>query len=67
MNDIRSLADAPALSSFAHWYAQNMQLNDIEPLLNNQAVKQVSVGFGSKRKNEEFIALAESKGKTATR
>ena len=66
LRDIRSLADAPALSSFSHWSAQNMQPSDYEPLLNNRAVKQVSVGFGSKRKNEEFVALAESKGKTAT-
>lgn len=63
LRDVSSLGEAPALESFWHWSAENMDLSDYEPLLNNDSLKDVRVGFGSVKKNDEFKKLAVSRGK----
>jgi len=63
LQDVSTLSEAPVLESFLHWSAENMDLSDYEPLLNNDSLKDVQVWFGSVRKNDEFKKLAMSKGK----
>lgn len=63
LKDISSLGEAPALAEFTHWSAMNMDIEDYIPLLKNQSVERVSVGFGSAKRNRAFETILKSYGK----
>jgi hypothetical protein len=62
LRDIGSLEHAPALEEFIHTSAQNMQIDDYEPLFRNPNLKQVLVGFGSDKRNRELLDHARKLG-----
>ena len=57
------LGSAPALSEFIHIAAKNLQPEDFLPLIQNQNVKKVRIGFGSDKKNIAFRAMMSDYGK----
>lgn len=63
LKDISSLGEAPALAEFTHSSAMNMDYEDYIPLLKNQSVERVSVGFGSVKRNKAFETMLKSYGK----
>ncbi len=54
LDDMSSLKTAKVLEEFIFVMAQNQEPEDLIPVLENHAVKKVSCGFGSIRKNERF-------------
>ena len=63
LQDVSSLRDAPALAEFIHIAASNLQPEDYLPLLENEAVRKVRIGFGSDKKNRAFRKLLGQYGK----
>lgn len=57
LEDVNALGGAPALEEFIHVCAQNMNPEDYISLLKNPKVRRVFVGFGSDKKNKEFLEL----------
>ena len=63
LTDVSVQGSAPALSEFIHIAAKNPQPVDFLPLLQNQSVKKVRIGFGSDKKNIAFRAMMSGYGK----
>ena len=56
--DVSAISKAPALEYFSHVSAQNISLQQYKDLLPMPTLKRVHVGFGSRKKNNEFEELA---------
>jgi hypothetical protein len=63
LQDVSAIAHAPALEEFSHFSAQNIAPQKYTDLLKMTTLKSVRVGFGSRRKNEDFAELAIRCGK----
>ena len=63
LKDVTAVAHAPALEEFSHFSAQNIEPKKYEALLSMPTMRSVSVGFGSRKKNEAFAELATRNGK----
>jgi len=64
LKDVNAIDKAPALEEFIHIAAQGFMPRQYEELLNNPTLRQVHIGFCSKRKNEQFQALVARSGKS---
>jgi hypothetical protein len=62
LQDIRGLARAPALEEFMHIAAQGLEPTHYADLLTSKTLKRIGVGFGSTRKNKEFLDQARHMG-----
>jgi hypothetical protein len=67
LKDVSAIGPAPALEEFVHIAAQGFLPRQYENLLKSSALRQVHVGFCSKRKNEKFEALVAQSGKSKYR
>jgi hypothetical protein len=65
LRDVSAIFHAPALEEFLHISAQNIQPEMYKELMSIPSLKYVSVGYGSRKKNEEFNALVLWSGKEA--
>jgi hypothetical protein len=63
LKDVSAIRHAPALEEFLHISAQNIQPEMYKDLMSMQSLKYVHVGYGSRKKNEEFKALVLWSGK----
>ena len=63
LKDVSAIRHAPALEEFLHISAQNIKPEMYEDLMSMPSLKYVSVGYGSRRKNEKFNALVLWSGK----
>lgn len=63
LKDLSSLQNAPALNEFIYTMAGNHEPEDLLPVLLNPKVKRVLGRFGSDKKNNRFIELANKHGK----
>lgn len=57
LKDVSAIRHAPALEEFLHISAQNIQPEMYKDLMLMPTLKYVHVGYGSRKKNEEFNAL----------
>lgn len=64
LNDVSAIGDAPAIEEFIHIAAQGFLPRQYEDLLKKPTLRQVHIGFCSKRKNEKFDALVAQAGKS---
>ena len=62
--DVSAIGEAPVLEEFIHIAAQGFLPRQYEDLLKKPTLKQVHIGFCSKRKNENFDALVLEAGKS---
>jgi hypothetical protein len=67
LKDVSAIRSAPALEQFIHVAAQNMRPEQYTDLMKKPSVREMLVGFGSKRKNREFEQLMTESGKTRFR
>ena len=65
LKDVSAIRRAPALEEFIHISAQNIQPEMYRDLMSMPSLKYVHVGYGSRKKNEEFNALVLWSGKQA--
>jgi hypothetical protein len=63
LKDVGAIRHAPALEGFAHVSAQNIHPEMYRELMSMPSLKYVHVGYGSRKKNEEFNALVLWSGK----
>ena len=63
LKDVSAIVHAPALEEFLHISAQNIQPEMYKGLMSMASLKYVHVGYGSRKKNEEFNALVLWSGK----
>jgi len=63
LKDVSAIRHAPALEEFLHISAQNIQPEMYKDLMSMPNLKYVHVGYGSRKKNEEFNALVLFSGK----
>jgi hypothetical protein len=63
LKDVSAIRHAPALQELQHISAQNIQPEMYKDLMSMPALKYLHVGFGSRKKNEEFNALVLRSGK----
>jgi hypothetical protein len=63
LKDVSAIRHAPALEEFLHISAQNIQPEMYKDLMSMPNLKYVNVGYGSRKKNEEFNALVLFSGK----
>jgi len=63
LKDVSAIAHAPVLEEFSHFSAQNVAPEMYSDLLKMTSLKSVRVGFGSRKKNEDFAELAIRCGK----
>jgi hypothetical protein len=63
LTDVSAIRYAPALEEFLHISAQNIQPEMYKDLMSMPTLKYVHVGYGSRKKNEEFNALVLWSGK----
>ena len=63
LRDFAGVAEAPALESFAFIAATNCEPGDFEPLLRHEVLRVLTVGFGSRKKNDAFDAQVIAAGK----
>lgn len=61
--DLAGIASAPALEEFIHVDASNLRPEQYDEILKMPSLKQISVGFGSLKKNQIFRDKAERAGK----
>ena len=62
LKDISALSAAPCLEELVHIAAIGMEPAKYADLLKHKSLKRLSVGFGSRKKNEMLRELAESAG-----
>ena len=67
LNDVGAVRHAPALEEFVHVSANNMRPEQYTDLLNMPRLREILIGFGSQRKNQEFENLTAKSGKTKFR
>jgi hypothetical protein len=63
LRDVSTIRYAPALEEFLHISAQSVQPEMYKDLMSMPSLKYVHVGYGSRKKNEEFNALVLWSGK----
>jgi hypothetical protein len=63
LTDLSSLKNAPCLKEFLYISAENLQPENILPVLENPSVENVTCGFGSDKKNNRFDEFAKQYGK----
>jgi hypothetical protein len=63
LKDLKSLRNATALEDFIYVMAQNVNPQDLMPVIENENVKKVFAAFGSTFKNDTFNNLAQKSGK----
>jgi len=63
IRDLRALESSPSLEEFAYFDARGKEPTLLLPALRNPAVRRVTAGFGSKKKNDEFARLRDEWGK----
>jgi hypothetical protein len=63
LQDVSAIHGAPALEEFLHLSAQNIQPKMYKDLMSMPSLKYLNVGFGSRKKNEEFKDLILRSGK----
>lgn len=63
LRDVGAIRRAPALEEFVHISAQNIEPETYKDLMSMPSLKYVHVGYGSRKKNEEFNALVLRSGK----
>jgi hypothetical protein len=63
LTDVSAIRLAPALEQFIHVAAQNIELEQYMDVLDMPTLREVLVGFGNNRKNQEFQILAAKSGK----
>jgi hypothetical protein len=63
LSDFTALETAPALEEFALLDGLKQTPMQLLPVLSNPRVRRVSAGFGSDRKNYEFLQLRKQRGK----
>jgi hypothetical protein len=61
--DVSALWSSPSLTEFIHVSANNMQPEQYEDLDKISTLERVLVGFGSKKRNQEFEAMMRRAGK----
>jgi len=61
--DLNGISSSPALEEFIHVDARNLQPDRYDAILRIPALKQISVGFGSPKKNQIFRDKAQRLGK----
>ena len=64
LKDVSAIGTVPALEEFLHIAANGFAPRTYWDLLNGPSLRQAHVGFGSKRKNEEFEALVRQSGRS---
>jgi len=67
LRDVSAIRQAPALEQFIHVAAQNIRPEQYQDLLDNPTLRELLIGFGNKRKNQEFERLVTQSGKTKYR
>ena len=67
LRDVSAIRQAPALEQFIHVAAQNIRPEQYQDLLDNPTLREPLIGFGNKRKNQEFEKLVTQSGKTKYR
>jgi hypothetical protein len=65
LKDVSAIAHAPVLEEFSHFSAENAAPEQYTDVLRMPTLKSVRVGFGSRRKNEDFEELAARYGKNS--
>lgn len=63
LKDVSSLKDAPVLTDYQHTAASNLRPDDFRPLLENDSVKNIAIGFGSEKNDNAFRAMMAEYGK----
>src|SRR5581483_4421786 len=64
LKDVSAIGRAPALEEFIHIAAQGFTPRQYEDLLKTNTLRQIHIGFCSKRKNEQLEALVARSGKS---
>jgi len=64
LKDVSAIFRAPALEELVHISAQNIPPEKYKDLMLMPTLRRLRVGFGSRRKNEEFESLVLRSGKT---
>ena len=64
LQDVSAIKTAPALEEFLHIAAQGFVPTTYWELLEKPSLRQVHIGFCSKRKNDEFEALVRQSGRS---
>jgi Leucine-rich repeat (LRR) protein len=67
LKDVSAIQGAPSLEQFIHVSAQNILPEEYARLLSNPNLRELAVGFGSQRKNQEFDSLVTRSGRIAYR
>jgi len=67
LRDVSAIRQAPALEQFIHVAAQNIRPEQYLDLLDNPTLRELLIGFGNKRRNQEFETLVTQSGKTTYR
>ncbi len=62
--DVSALSQSPSLREFIHVSATNMSLEQYDQLSKIPTLKSVLVGFGSKKKNQQFESMMLKSGIT---
>ncbi len=63
LRNLSPLEDAPALEEFVLIAGNNLQPEELAPVLANRTLARVRAGFGSDKRNRAFDALAVASGK----
>ncbi len=63
LKDVDGISTAPGLEQFIHISARNIHPEQYESLLAKQSLREVTVGFGSKQKNQRFESMVAQAGK----
>ena len=67
LRDVSAICNAPALEEFIHISARNIAPESYKCLMDMPTLRQVGVGFGARRRNEDFENLAARSGKSKYR
>lgn len=67
LEDVSAIRHAPALEQFIHVSAQNIPPEKYGDLLLKPSLRELFVGFGSEKKNQEFNSLVMRSGKSQYR
>lgn len=62
LNDIGGVCQSTGIEEILIVDAKNQEVSDFAPLLEMKSLKRISIGFGSSKKNRQFVELAESIG-----
>ena len=63
LKDVTTIRHAPALEQFVHVDARNIRAEQYKDLPDKSSLQELHVGFGSKKKNQQFESLVTRSGK----